>query len=35
VADLAARLRWHPRGAAEALTIDVSADMNDVWAEHT
>lgn len=28
------RLRWHPTGAAEALTIDVPAYMNDVWAEH-
>lgn len=35
VVDLDARLRWHPVGAVEGLTIDVSAYMNEVWAEHT
>lgn len=35
VVDLDARLRWHPARAAAALTIDVSAYMNEVWAEHT
>ena len=28
------RLTWHPAGAAEALTIDVSAYISAVWAEY-